>query len=291
MDISDNLSALKSAAREQLPLLDSKKKSENALLLRFFATLGYNPFDVREVEPEFSIWLDEGGERRVDYVLKKNGSLVMLFHLEETGTNLEACDPSPLLQLLKKSEARVGALTDGVEYCFYADLESFYAVLKGETTADRDPFLTFNLLDYSASEVQQLRRLTKPEFTADEILSFAHRLKYIRLFREYLQRQRENPDEAFVRFMMEQVHGGKAPKGDTGMYEYPVREALRQLMGDENKAPDQTSLREEMKEETTEGGAGQGETALDEEDGDSETNGKTSIDQNFEEFFRERLGR
>lgn len=291
MDISDNLSALKSAATEQLPLLDSKKKRENALLLRLFATLGYNPFNIREVEPEFSIGLDEGGERRVDYVTKKDGSPVILFQVEEPRTNLDACDPSPLLQVLKKSEVRVGALTDGVEYCFYADLESFYAVLKGGTTAARDPFLTFNLLDYSDSEVKQLRRLTKPEFAADEILSFAHRLKYIRLFREYLQRQRENPDEAFVRFMMEQVHGGKAPKGDTGMYEYSVREALRQLMGDGDKVHDQASLREETKEEKTERGVGQGKAVLDKEDVDSESNGKTSVDQNFEEFFRERLGR
>ncbi len=230
MDISDELSALRSTATEQLPLLDSKQKRENALLLPFFAALGYRPFDVRDVEPEFSIGVDDGEERNVDYAVKKGGSLTVLFHVEESEVDLEAYDPAPLLQSLKASEARVGALTDGVEYRFYADLQSFYAVLKGETTADRDPFLAFNLLSYSSSKVEKLQRLAKPGFETEEILSFAHRLKYTRLFRRYLQRQGESPDGTFVRFMMERVHGGEAPKGDPGMYEAPLQEALQQLM-------------------------------------------------------------
>lgn len=300
MDLIDRLSALKSAAAEQRPFLNGKKKIENALLLPFFAALGYDPFDIREVEP-FSTGLDEGEGARVDYAVKKGGSPAILFGLEETGTNLDIYDPSPLLQPLQESEARVGALTDGIEYRFYADLESFYAVLKGESPTERDPFLAFNLLNCSDREGRQLRRLTKPRFNADEILSFAHRLKYTRLFREYFQRQQESPDEAFVQFMMRQIHGGTVQIGDTGMYDHSVREALRQLIGDEDSASGQTSWREETKEETTEGGAVQSEgmhneKAQDDEKADSEKeynskfNKRTPTDEDFWEFFEKRLG-
>jgi hypothetical protein len=300
MDISDKLSVLKSTAREQLPLLDTRKKSETALLLPFFGALGYHPFDVREVEPEFSIEVDEGRERKVDYAAKKGGSPAMLFQVEEIGTNLDDYDPSALLRFLRRSEARVGAVTDGIEYRFYADLEGFYAVLTGETTAEEEPFLTFNLLDYSPRQVEKLRRLAKPEFKAEKILAFAHHLKYARLFREYLQRQREAPDQAFVRFIMEQVRGmeqvheGDTSEGDVGMYEPAVREALWQLMGKGGGAQGQS--RGGKKEEKTEGGKPEGgprqsERAPDEEEGDRPSEGDSPTRKNFEEFFRERLGR
>lgn len=323
MGISDELSALQSTAREQLPLLNSKKKGENTLLLPFFAMLGYHPFDVRDVEPEFSIGVD-GGEESVDYALKKGGSPAILFRVKEVGANLDAYDPGPLLRFLNESEARVGALTDGVKYRFYADLESFYEVLKGEAPTERGPFLTFHLLDHTEAEVDKLERLTKPVFKAEEILSFAHRLKYTRLFREYLQRQLEAPEAPFVQFMMKRVHGGTAPKGDAGMYESPLQEALQQLMGDAERT-DGPSFRAEAHAETTEEESAQDEPGQDEpgasekaisdesrshreaeikeenesgEEGESEDEtegtgfGESSlIDKNFEEGFRERLGR
>jgi hypothetical protein len=117
-----------------------------------------------------------------------------------------------------------------VDYRFYADLKRFYAVLKGEASPDERPFLTFNLLDHSSETVEDLKPLSKPVFDADQILSTAHHLKYKRLFRDYLVRQRDAPDAALVRFLARQVHDGKAPKGDAGMYESSVREALRQIM-------------------------------------------------------------
>lgn len=276
MGLFDELSALKSKAAEQLPHLDAKRKRETALLLPFLAALGYSPFDVRDVEPGFSIRGEEGGDKIVDYAAKKGGSPALLFQLAGFGTPLDGCSPTSLLRALRSSGARVGALTDGLRYRFYADLQPFYAVLKGEMTAEEEPFLTLNLLGCSEREVEKLIPLTKPKFRADEILSVAHHRKYVRLFRQYLQRQREAPDQAFVQFLMEQVHGGTPPKGDPGMYASPVRDALLQLVSGEGRAEDQVPIRRETGEETTE-----------EEDGSSASDAEASIDQNFRKAFSE----
>ena len=230
MGLHDDISALRSRAQAQLPFLNTKEKSQHALVLPFFGTLGYRPLDVREVEPGFTVAMAEGGERRFDYAVKKDGAPVMLFRCEAVGTSLDAYDPASLRQCLEHSEARIGALTDGVDYRFYADLERFYAVLKGEASPDERPFLTFNVLDHSSEAVEDLKTLSKPAFDADQILSTAHHLKYKRLFRDYLMRQRDTPDAALVQFLARQVHDGKAPKGDAGMYESSVREALRQII-------------------------------------------------------------
>ncbi len=230
MGFHDDISALRSRAQAQLPFLDTKEKSQHALVLPFFGTLGYRPFDVREVEPSFTVAMAEGGERHFDYAVKKDGAPAMLFRCEAVGTSLGAYDPASLRQCLEHSEARIGVLTDGVDYRFYADLERFYAVLKGEASLDERPFLTFNVLDHSSEAVEDLKPLSKPAFDAAQILSTAHHLKYKHLFRDYLVRQRDAPDAALVQFLARQVHDGKAPKGDAGMYESSVREALRQIM-------------------------------------------------------------
>lgn len=247
MEVREEIAKVKSSAEEQVSLLRDKSKSENALLLPFFAALGYHPFDVREVEPDYTVGLDVEEEKTVDYAIKKDGSPVMLYTLKEIGTDLDSCDPEPLLQSLEKSDALVGVLTNGIEYHFYADLASFYSVLKGETTPDRRPFLTFDVLRYESRDIEDLRRLTKPKFDAGEILSSAHRLKYKRLFRNYLRHQLENPDDEFVEFMAGQIHNGGSAKGDPGMYESPLQETLRELMGKEEEDRSTDSDSEELK--------------------------------------------
>lgn len=283
MDIYEHITTLKSSAIEQLSLLDSKKISENVLLLPFFAALGYDPFDVREVEPEFTIQMEKGWEETIDYAIHVDGSPAMLFQLKETGIDLDACDPAPLLRSLKKSRSRVGALTDGIEYRFYADLEEFYSVMTGMTASDRRPFLTFNILRYEESELEDLRRLTKSEFDADGILSLAHELKYKRLFRDYLQRQFDDPDDEFVRFLREQVHENVASKGDPGMYESPVREALQELMGTGRKAQDRDPASEQGGEEEIEGGPVEQSGGVAYEENDNSGSGED--DEGFGKLF------
>ena len=288
MDIYKKLFRLRTKATEQIPFLDAKKKRENALVLPFLAALGYDPFDVRDVEPEFRVELKEDGEKTVDFAAKKEEAPTILFSVESLG--LGACDSAPLLRNMQESEARVGALTDGIEYRFYADLQRFYAVLKGKTIVEREPFLTFSLLDYSEREVKVLRQLSKPEIKPDAILSLAHHLTYARLFREYLQRQQENPDAAFVQFMMNEVHGGQAPKGDSGMYESSVREALRQLMKEAGGNPqDHTTSQRGTTNELPPASPEQSQGNRNDNDGDSSPETTGSHHQSLQESLQRRF--
>lgn len=253
MDLADEIAALKSSAEAQLPLLNTDEKRENALLLPFFRRLGYSPSDVRQVEPGFTIKLEYGEERILSYALKKDRSPAILVQTRTIGANLDACDPEGLLESLRGSSARVGALTDGIDYHFYADLERFYATLKGHAPAERQPFFTFHLLQYDEADIEDLGRLTRSAFQANGILSFAHQLKYRRLFRDYIEQQVANPDTAFVKFLAEQIHEGKAPKGDPGMYESSVQEAVGQLIEEGGSAQARASFHVSTNEEDGEG--------------------------------------
>lgn len=284
MDLADEIAALKSSAEEQLPLLNTADKIENALLLPFFETLGYSPYDVRQVEPGFTIRLEDGEVSTIDHTLKKDGSPAILVQSREIGTNLTACDPESLLESLRASNARIAALTDGIDYHFYADLERFYASLKGDAPAERHPFFTFHLLRYDEAEIEDLRRLTKPAFKADGILSFAHQLKYRRLFRDYIEQQVASPDNAFVKFLAEQIHEGKAPKGDPGMYESSVREAIQQLIEEGGRGKPRSSFQDSTKgEEAGRDPVSQNQEPASREIGNGDVEVRDSVDRDFGE--------
>lgn len=272
MDLFQEIAALKSNAEDQLHALNTREKTKNALLLPFFSALGYNPFDVREVEPGFAV--EVGEERRqVDYAVKRNGVPIMIFECKEAGTDLDAYDAAPLYRYFSQIEARIGVLTNGIGYRFYADLDR-------EANADTRPFFEFNLLDHERGAVEELERLTKSAFDLDEILAAAHDLKYGRLLREYLERQWEGPDRQFVRFLAEQISQGGVAQGDAERFEPLVREALQQFVqGKEGEQPGSGS-RDEASAHTGQPRTNGGQTAA----------SKQTNDEQSSETWEEKVG-
>lgn len=198
MAFSDRIASLQSNAERQLHALSSAKKTENALVLPFFETLGYDPFNVREVEPDFEIGHQQG-TKRADYAIKKGGDPIMLFQCAEAKTDLGIFDDHFLPGSLDAVGASVAAFTNGLNYRFYADLQF-------GTEIPSDPFLEFNLLEYGAEQVEALKRLTRPAFDSEQIRSAAFELQSSQLLRGYLAGQTEAPDDHFVRFLAAQVY-------------------------------------------------------------------------------------
>lgn len=221
MGLLEKLSALRESAKSQLDVLNSKGKTENALLLPFFNVLGYDAFNVREVEPGHVVE-SEGEARTVDYAVKVDGTPAMLFQCEEATTDLDAFDDDPLFQYFDASDASLLVLTNGLTYRFFADLGS-------EGIVDRRPFFEFDLLDYESEQLTYLKRLTKAAFDAQEALSAAFELKYTRLLQNYLVHQRESPDMHFVRFLAAQIHEGEVSEGVLDRFQPVVQKLLREF--------------------------------------------------------------
>ena len=199
MELNERMNALKSSAESQLHALNSRKRTENALILPFFRALGYDPFDVRGVEPDFDVGLEEQGVKTVDYALKKNGEPVMLFQCEKAEANLGRDDNFFLAQSFDALSADIAVVTNGLRYRFYANLDS------GIRVGGR-PFLKFDLLKHKPEKVGKLGPLTKSRFDTGQILSAAYERICGRLLRTYFAEQRQSPDDPFVRFMASQIY-------------------------------------------------------------------------------------
>lgn len=234
MSFSERISSLQSSAERQLHALGSRKKTENALILPFFNMLGYNPFDVREVEPEYEIGHEEQATKTVDYAIKEEGTPIMLLQCAEAKTDLDAYEEEArgegsLFEYFDELEADVAAFTNGLTYRFYVDLET-------DIRVDERPFLEFNLLDYESTEIQDLRRLSKPAFDKEKILSAAHDLQTSQLLRSYFAQQQESPDDHFVRFLAAQVYEGEISGSQLDRFRPLVQEVLEKF-GDGKETP------------------------------------------------------
>ncbi len=200
MGLAQKLSTLKDRAEDQAQALNTKDKTKNALLLPFFQMLGYDPFNVREVEPGPTVDLG-GGAEAVDYAVNIDGAPAMLFQCEQATAGREAFEQGTLLQRLNKLEATVVGLTNGLSYWFYTEVAAM-----GSTNLL--PFLKLDLFEYEAQQVTDLKRLAKSNFDTEEILALAFERHHTHLLQNYFAEQQENPDEHFVRFLAAQIHEG-----------------------------------------------------------------------------------
>ncbi len=223
MELLDRISTLQASAERQLYALDSQKKTENALILPFFSALGYDPFDVREVEPDLDVGLEEQGMKAVSYALKKDGAPAILVQCEKAETDLGAIDNRFLLQYFDELGGDVAVFTNGLRYRFYANLDA-------RIKDDGRPFLEFNLLEHGSRQVEELERFTKPVFDAEAILSAAYDRKCGRLLREYVVQQQQSPDEHLVRFLATQIYEGEVSGDVLKRFRPVVQSVLREVV-------------------------------------------------------------
>jgi len=230
MKFTEKVSALQSSAESQLPALNSLKKTKTALVLPFFKTLGYNPFDVREVEPEFNIGLGEQGMRAVDYALKREGAPLMFFQCEEAKTDLGGYESSFLFEHFDELGVDVAVFTNGLSYRFYANLGA-------EMNVAQRPFLEFDLLDYSPGQIERLEQLTKSAFDSEEIISAACTLKSGRMLRRYFAQQQQSLDEHLVRFIAAQIFKGEVSDDVVERFRPVVQSVLEEFIEEEAERP------------------------------------------------------
>jgi hypothetical protein len=201
MDFIDELKALATKVPALCDLLQTEEATKNALVMPFLRILGYDIFDPLEVVPEFIADVGIKKGEKVDYAIKKDGKIIMLFECKHCGADLNIKHASQLFRYFSVTDARVGVLTNGVVYRFFTDLEA-------PNKMDDRPFLEVNMLDLNEPVVAELKKLSKPAFNIDALMTAAGELKYMRAIKKLLAEQMEHPSDEFVRFCASKVFEG-----------------------------------------------------------------------------------
>jgi predicted type IV restriction endonuclease len=237
MDFIDQLRAIAGRIPNQCALIQTEEATKNAFVMPFLQALGYNVFDPTEVTPELTADVGIKKGEKVDYAILRDGQPTMLFECKWCGCSLDEVHASQLYRYFSVTKARIGVLTNGVEYRFFSDLDE-------KNVMDRKPFLVVNMLDLSEAAVTELKRLSKSAFDLETLLSAAEDMKYTREIKRILGEQLADPSEDFVRLFAKQVYDGVLTPRMKEQFCGITRKAFQQFIAEQLNARLKSALGE-----------------------------------------------
>ncbi|RVT73886.1 restriction endonuclease [Agrobacterium sp. CNPSo 2736] len=198
---------------------------KTAVVLPFLRSLGYEVFDPTEVIPEFTA--DAVGKKgeKVDYAIKIDGEIRILIECKPISVTLEKKHLDQLYRYFSVTNAKFAILTNGRTFNFYTDLEA-------PNKLDSRPFFVFDVTDFNAGIVSELRKFEKASFDVSAILATAERLKYTSGVKQVISKLIEEPTEDFVRLVAGTVYEGRITAQVKEMLTGVVRTAFRDVIMD-----------------------------------------------------------
>ena len=241
MDFIDQLRALSGSARQRVPHALTEEATKNALVMPFLQVLGYDVFNPLEVVPEYVADVGTKRGEKVDYAILKDGEPIIIVECKVVGTALDTAKVTHLYRDFTTTAARFGILTDGLIYRFFSDLEE-------PNRMDTKPFLEFDLSEITPEDAANLKRFTRDSFNLADSIQAAENLKYTGAIKWVLADTMKRPHDAFVRFVLDQVHEGPKTKARVEKFRHLTRQAFREFINERIDQRLQSALASERDE-------------------------------------------
>lgn len=227
MEFETRLAALATKIEQHRAAINTEEATKNALIMPFIQqVLGYDVFNPQEVLPEFTADVGTKKGEKVDYAILKDNQIQILMECKKVGDPLSLNHASQLFRYFHVTTARVAVLTNGQIYKFYTDLDA-------PNKMDEKPFLVLDLMDIDEHAIPELKKLTKPAFDIDSIISAAGELKYINQIKRIIAAQFQNPDEDFTRLLATRVYEGAITQRVRDQFSILAKKAMQQFLNDQ----------------------------------------------------------
>ena len=191
MSLYDDLTRIARQVESQLRQMKNNETATiNVSVMPFIRALGYNTQDLSEVYPEYAILNMDA----VDLAILREGEPIIFLEAKKASERLSTKHWKQLFEYFNADKARIGILTNGIEYRFYTDSAK-------QNIMDNEPFLTINLRDLDKVSVAHLDGFTKERFHPEHSL---RKIKTSKLLRHELKQ----PSDEFVKYFARQVHSG-----------------------------------------------------------------------------------
>lgn len=223
--IEESLRAIAERVKSHSSTMATEEAVKTAVVLPFLRALGYDVFDPAEVVPEFTA--DAVGKKgeKVDYAIKIDNEIRILIECKPISVELEKKHLDQLYRYFSVTNAKFAILTNGRTFNFYTDLEA-------PNKLDSRPFFIFDVSDFNAGIVAELRKFEKGAFDVSAILATAERLKYTSGVKQIISKLIEDPSEDFVRMASTGVYEGRMTSQVREMFTGIVRAAFREVIMD-----------------------------------------------------------
>ncbi len=224
MDFIDQLRQYSKRVESLKEVLQTEEATKTALIMPFFAMMGYDVFNPQEFVPEFTADVGIKKGEKVDYAIMRDGKPIILIECKSISENLARHD-SQLFRYFGTTTAKFAILTNGQHYRFYTDLEN-------PNKMDEAPFLTINMLDLRENQVPELKKFCKSVFDVDSIFSTASELKYAHEFKAIFTQQLESPSDDFIRLFLQTCYSAPKTQAVLEKFRPVLRTALNDLISE-----------------------------------------------------------
>ncbi|MES2558704.1 MAG: type I restriction endonuclease [Bacteroidota bacterium] len=182
--------------------IQTEEATKNAFIMPFIQLLGYDVFNPLEVVPEFvaDIGLKKG--EKVDYAIFLNNKPILIVECKKWRDESDA-HSSQLFRYFHTLDCKFALLTNGIDFRFYTDLNKVNVM-------DEKPFLNFKITDIKDYQIDELQKFHKSQFSEEQILNTASRLKYESEIKNILKKEFDTPTDAFLKHFVSQVYDGRA---------------------------------------------------------------------------------
>ena len=138
--------------------------TKQAVILRILKALGWNPFNIDEVYPEYSV-----GGRRVDYALRHNSRNKVFIEVKKVNEDLEKYQEQ-LLNYSFQEGVKLAILTNGISWWFYLPLH--------EGSWEQRKFYTIEIYDQESEDIAKKFEefLSKENVISDRAIEKAENL-------------------------------------------------------------------------------------------------------------------
>lgn len=206
----------------------SEESTKNALVMPFFALLGYDVFDTNEFMPEFVCDVATKKGEKVDYAILRDGEPVVLIEVKRAGMKLQKQQQGQLYRYFSTNRCRVAILTNGITYQFYSDLNA-------ANIMDDEPFLSFNLLEDDPSIfLSAVRQFRKETFDVKNVISKAVYQKYAKVVEKTLKDDILHPSDEIVKYFLSRPEvktGNRITSQMIEKYREITQRAMRKVFG------------------------------------------------------------
>ena len=201
MGFTEDIIKLSEQVRKRFDQVVGEEATKMALIVPFLSALGYDVYDPSEVMPEYvaDFATKKAGQfEKVDYALAINGTKVMLVEAKARGQKAEAHDGQLSRYFNGLLTTKVAIVTNGVEYRFFTDL-------RDKNVMDKEPFFTFNILEYDTKDIDNLKFFHRDNFEVTAITNHAEEMVYVKGMTQLLGNLLRSPSEEFVRFLVAEL--------------------------------------------------------------------------------------
>lgn len=224
MELIESLTQLSNRLSTLLPNIQTEEATKNALIMPLLQYLGYDVFNPLEVIPEHISDIGTKKGEKVDYAIQLNGKQIIIIECKPSTDDLST-HANQLLRYFGVSEARIGILTNGIEYKFYSDLEK-------PNKMDEKPFFEFSLRNIDARMVNELKKYSKHTFELSNILTTAEELKYKTQLKNTISKECESPSEDFVKCLVKKIYSGPLTQDRKEKFTNLTQIALKEWLND-----------------------------------------------------------